>query len=178
MSLCYRNVRERRGCASEAAKSGSWIGEVSNVATLFEPKFSPTFHHILLNIFIISLQTPLKLIDPSDEINLSQNFFFQRLFLYQTLGLIRNSLQITTMRFWSSLTSHFHTHSHSHHNRVNSQTSELSDIAKGKQPENVDNVDGRKTVHSKKGGRTKGGRLLKKNHDRSSVERLRKSVDA
>jgi hypothetical protein len=61
---------------------------------------------------------------------------------------------------------------------VNSQTSELSEIAKGKQPENVDNVDGRKTVHFKKGGRAKGGRLLKKNHDRSSVERLRKSVDA
>jgi len=72
------------------------------------------------------------------------------------------------MRFWSSLTSHFHTHSH--HTRVNSQTSELSEVAKGKQPENIEHEDGRKTVHFKKGGRAKG-RLLKKNHNRLSGER-------
>jgi hypothetical protein len=87
----------------------------------------------------------------------------------------RLSLPKTKMRFWSSLTSHFHTHSH--HTRVNSQSSELSETAKGKQPEHVEpEVETQKTVHFKKGGRAKGKRLTRK-HDRSSGERLRKSVE-
>jgi hypothetical protein len=90
------------------------------------------------------------------------------------------------MRLWTSLTSHFHTHAH--HNRVNSQTSELSEIAKGKQPENVEvpdvekDMEGRKTVQFKKGGRAKGGRLLKKQRERGGVNGERsgemgKSID-
>jgi hypothetical protein len=85
------------------------------------------------------------------------------------------------MRFWTSLTSHFHTN---HHARVSSQPSELSETAKGKQKEYVaqPDVEAQKAVHFKKGRRAKGNRLTRK-HDRSSYssyasgERLRKSVD-
>jgi hypothetical protein len=78
MSLC-RNVRERRGCAGEAAKSGCWIEEASDVTTLFEPKSSPvslSLPYIESLVDLIhctrSLQTLLKLIDPSDEIDFSK----------------------------------------------------------------------------------------------------------
>lgn len=81
------------------------------------------------------------------------------------------------MRFWSSLTSHFH----SHRERVDSPASQPSETAKGKQREPVEpvaepEVETQKTVTFKGGRRAKGRRLTRKS-DRSSGERLRKSSD-
>jgi hypothetical protein len=64
---------------------------------------------------------------------------------------------------------------------VNSQASQLSEIAKGiakgKQTEHVEPAAKPEAEkQKKKGGRARGKRLVRK-HDRSSGERLRKSVD-
>jgi hypothetical protein len=142
----------RRGCQITNAN-------VSIVTTLFEYKISPNF------LFFSSSISALK-----SSAALNHKIFKSEAF--------RLSLRTAKMRFWTTLTApfhfhHSHSHKRSHHTRMSSKSSELSETAKGKQPENVEET---KTVHFKKGGRAKGRKLTRK-HDRSSGERLRKSTD-